>query len=73
MQTVVAVILDTGVLSLVVDKPGKNTTVTAVQNWLTGLLAAGIKIYVPEICDYELRRELIRAQKSAVCGVWIFW
>jgi hypothetical protein len=60
-----AVILDTGVLSLVVDKPGKSPTVTAVQNWLTSLLAAGVKIYVPEICDYELRRELIRAHKTS--------
>ena len=58
-----AVILDTGVLSLAVDKPGKNSTVTAVQNWLTSLLTSSVKIYVPEICDYELRRELIRAQK----------
>jgi hypothetical protein len=60
-----AIILDTGVLSLVADKPGKSPAVIAVQNWLATLLTAGIKIYVPEICDYELRRELVRSQKTS--------
>ena len=61
---VIAVILDTGVLSLVADKPGKNADIIAAQTWLADLFAAGVCIYVPEICDYELRRELVRAQKT---------
>jgi predicted nucleic acid-binding protein len=31
---------------------------------LAGLLAAGARIVVPEIADYELRRELLRAGKA---------
>jgi len=61
----VATFLDTGALSLVVDRPGRNPDVVAAQNWFADLLEAGITIYVPEICDYELRRELIRAQKTS--------
>jgi predicted nucleic acid-binding protein len=29
------------------------------------LAAAGVRVYVPEIADYEVRRELIRAGKTA--------
>lgn len=29
--------------------------------WLISCLTAGARVCVPEICDYELRRELLRA------------
>lgn len=58
-----AVVFDTGVLSLVADKPGKSPDVTAAQQWVAGLIVAGVRLYVPEVCDYELRRELTRAGK----------
>jgi predicted nucleic acid-binding protein len=61
----IAVVLDTGVLSLVADKPGKNANVINAQNWLAALLRGGAAIYTPEICDYELRRELTRASRTA--------
>jgi predicted nucleic acid-binding protein len=32
--------------------------------WLDGLLARGVDIIVPEIADYEVRRELIRIRAS---------
>ncbi|MEI6235243.1 MAG: PIN domain-containing protein [Planctomycetota bacterium] len=35
----------------------------ACQAWLDSLLAAGNEIVVPEIIDYEIRRELMRSQK----------
>ena len=28
--------------------------------WLAGLISAGIEVRVPEIADYEVRRELLR-------------
>jgi len=37
----------------------------ACSQWLAGLIAAGVRIVVPEVTDYELRRELLRARKSA--------
>jgi len=35
----------------------------AITAWAKGCLAAGHRIYVPEVIDYELRRELLRAGK----------
>lgn len=32
--------------------------------WLRRLLAAGVPVYVPEISDYEVRRELLRAGRT---------
>lgn len=35
----------------------------ACAQWLQALIAADARIIVPEISDYEVRRELLRAQK----------
>src|SRR5262249_48042692 len=32
--------------------------------WVTNLAAAGVRVLVPEIADYELRRELIRVNRQ---------
>src|SRR5947209_4096584 len=37
------------------------------QQWARGLLAAGVRLCVPEIADYEVRRELIRS--GATTGI----
>jgi predicted nucleic acid-binding protein len=37
---------------------------TAIAEWLKDLLAAGVTVLVPEIADYEVRRELLRAGKA---------
>ena len=39
----------------------------ACQLWLDNLIERGVRVVVPEIADYELRRELLRAGK--VVGV----
>jgi len=36
----------------------------AIAKWAAACRAAGHEIYVPEVIDYELRRELLRANKS---------
>jgi predicted nucleic acid-binding protein len=36
----------------------------AIADWLRRLLAAGITVIVPEIADYEVRRELLRANRQ---------
>ncbi len=51
------VVLDTGVLGLLAH-PQPNRE---VANWVTGLIQRGRKLIVPEVCDYELRREFVRA------------
>lgn len=42
-------------------RPGQNREAAL---WLRGLLAAGALVRVPEISDYEVRRELLRAGRA---------
>lgn len=56
-----AVLLDSGPLGLLSAPPGHAAGCT---QWLASLLAAGAHVVVPEIADYEVRRELLRANKS---------
>ncbi len=52
------VLLDTGVLGLATNP--KATISGAVLLWIRRLLREGNRPLVPEIADYELRRELVR-------------
>lgn len=54
------VLLDTGPLGMVTH-PRANPQVV---DWFRRLLKGGAIVLVPEIADYELRRELIRSGKS---------
>ena len=36
-----------------------------IVRWAAGCQAAGHQIYVPEVIDYEVRRELLRARKHS--------
>ena len=60
-----AVILDSGPLGMVTKRPGKSPDVDACQLWLISLLANGWEVYLPEIIDYEVRRELVRSGQMA--------
>ena len=53
------VLLDAGPLGLV-SHPRASTDAVA---WLAGLVAGGAQVLVPEIADYEVRRELLRANR----------
>ena len=55
-----AVVLDTGPLARI-SHPRANPEIVA---WLEGLLESGIRVILPEIADYEVRRELLRAGKT---------
>lgn len=55
-----AVFLDTGPLGAMTQRPGRNATSDACQQWGQDISAQGVLIIVPEIADYEMRRELIR-------------
>jgi predicted nucleic acid-binding protein len=57
------VFLDAGPLGLLAN-PQHSPQVTACRQWVAALQAAGRRILVPEITDYEVRRELLRAGKS---------
>jgi predicted nucleic acid-binding protein len=58
------VCLDTGPLGLVTQRRGVPEA-DACRRWVTDLTHAGVSILVPEVADYELRRELVRAGKRA--------
>jgi predicted nucleic acid-binding protein len=57
------ILLDSTPLGLL-TKPIRNASVVAVSQWVASCLAAGHRIYVPEVIDYELRRELLRSGRS---------
>ncbi|MEL6161219.1 MAG: nucleic acid-binding protein [Cyanobacteria bacterium J06623_5] len=54
------IVLDSGPLGFVTNPKGKQLSI-ACQQWLENLLRRGEKVAIPEIVDYEIRRELIRA------------
>jgi predicted nucleic acid-binding protein len=59
----VIISLDSGPLSLITfPKPAADAD--ACKQWLAGKLSGGARVVVPEIVDYELRRELLRAGRS---------
>jgi predicted nucleic acid-binding protein len=55
--------MDAGPLGMVTNRGGVDE-IDACKRWLANLLASGERVVVPEIVDYELRRELLRAQKT---------
>lgn len=56
------VLLDAGPLSWVTHPRPRRAREAAL--WLRSLLDAGVLVRVPEIADYEVRRELLRAGKT---------
>src|SRR5262249_9765177 len=58
------VLLNSAPLGLLTAPP-RRPDAPACSLWLAGLIAARERIIVPEITDYELRRELLRAGKAA--------
>ncbi len=57
------ILLDSSPLG-VVSNPARTAEVIAITHWASSCLAAGHRLYIPEVIDYELRRELLRAGKS---------
>jgi predicted nucleic acid-binding protein len=59
-----AVVLDAGPLGLLTN-PNHSPQPIACRAWLATLRAAGRRVILPEITDYEVRRELIRIQSHS--------
>lgn len=54
------VLLDSGPLGMISHpRPGRDVT-----QWLATLAAIAVEVLVPEIADYEVRRELLRAGRE---------
>jgi predicted nucleic acid-binding protein len=58
------IVLDSGPLGLLMQRRGLPLA-DACRSWAAGHLAAGSTLLVPEIADYEVRRELLRLNKLA--------
>ncbi|MGC8639802.1 MAG: type II toxin-antitoxin system VapC family toxin [Isosphaeraceae bacterium] len=58
------VFLDSGPLGLASQARGKFQA-DRCRGWLRMLLASGVRVIVPEIADYEVRRELTRSKATA--------
>lgn len=57
------VVLDAGPLSLVTN-PKLSAESVACAQWLQAQITLGNRVIIPEIADYEVRRELLRANKT---------
>ena len=58
-----AIVLDSGPLGLATGPSAKSPTPECAF-WLRSLPSLGYRVVLPEIADYEVRRELIRARKT---------
>lgn len=54
------ILLDSGPLGMVTNPKAKGIPLDC-QQWLKSLLQRGERVAIPEIADYEVRRELVRA------------
>jgi predicted nucleic acid-binding protein len=57
------VLLDAGPLGMITN-PKSSPENEACKDWVTKLVSRGVDIVIPEIADYEVRRELLRAGKD---------
>lgn len=57
------VLLDAGPLGIV-SNPNASAVNKECYDWMESLVVSGVQVFVPEIADYEVRRELLRANKS---------
>lgn len=57
------IVLDSGPLGLL-SNPTATGPAKQAQGWARDQIAAGHQMIIPEIADYEIRRELIRAGKT---------
>lgn len=58
-----AVVLDSGPLGLVSNARSSQQTQDCLR-WMQDMMSHEIELYIPEIADYEVRRELLRADKT---------
>ncbi|MCY7408076.1 MAG: nuclease [Alkalinema sp. CAN_BIN05] len=56
------ILLDSGPLGLITN-PRLSSESLDCTRWFQSLVVAGVRVVIPEIVDYEVRRELLRANK----------
>lgn len=58
------IVLDSGPLGLITN-PRASPAAAACGQWVVDAIRGGAAVMVPAIADYEVRRELIRARRTA--------
>ncbi len=58
-----AIVLDAGPIGIITN-PNLSPQSVACNQWLQSHVKLGNRIIIPEIADYEVRRELLRANKK---------
>jgi predicted nucleic acid-binding protein len=58
-----AIVLDTGPLGIITN-PHASTINEVGRSWLEQHLVRGSRVIIPEIADYEIRRELLRVNRT---------
>src|ERR1700722_16826773 len=51
-----------------ITNPKSSPENEACKGWLADLVSKGVEVVIPEITDYEVRRELMRSGKSGGLG-----
>jgi hypothetical protein len=59
------IVLDSSPLGMVTNPRAKSADCQACKEWLRSMLAQGVVVAIPEIIDYEVRREPICANRLA--------
>lgn len=57
------VLLDAGPLGMI-SNPHASASNRECYEWMESLIIGGNQVFIPEIADYEVRRELLRANKT---------
>jgi predicted nucleic acid-binding protein len=61
------ILLDAGPLGMITN-PKSSPENEACKDWLASVASNGAHVVIPEIADYEVRRELLRAEKDKGIG-----
>jgi len=54
------IVLDSNILGFLTNQNSQSDMIRQCQEWLYKVLSRGHLVYSSDICDYELRRELLR-------------
>ena len=57
------ILLDTGIVGMITNPKASSSEVQGGKQWFKRFLEQGEIFLLPEIVDYEVRRELLRANK----------
>ncbi|MBC7528365.1 MAG: hypothetical protein H7308_12545 [Chthonomonadaceae bacterium] len=65
-MTLESVFPDSTPYGLVTQKPGKSVAGGQCREWITLLTDPTVKVFVPAIAYYEIRREMLWVNKEAI-------